>query len=69
MGRVLVISIVSNSIVSLVIEEMMLSFDILEEPYDVLFVKDVTNAYELGPELKGDEVLVSNYLTYLCTIS
>jgi nitrogen regulatory protein P-II 1 len=52
MGRVLVISIVSNSIVSLVIEEMMRSFDILEEPYDVLFVKNVTNAYELGPELK-----------------
>jgi hypothetical protein len=29
----------------------------------------VTNAYEIGPELKGDEVLVSNDLTYLCTIS
>jgi nitrogen regulatory protein P-II 1 len=52
MVRVLVISIVSNLIVSLVIEEMMRSIDILEELYDVLFVKDVTNAYELGPELK-----------------
>jgi nitrogen regulatory protein P-II 1 len=49
MGRVLVISLVSNLIVSQVIEEMMRSFDILEEPYDVLFIKDVTNAYELGP--------------------
>ena len=58
-GRVLVISIVSDSIVSQIIEEMMRSFDMLEEPYGVLFVKDVTNAYELGTELKGDEVLVS----------
>ena len=58
-GRVLVISIVSDSIVNLIIEEMMRSFDMQEEPYGVLFVKDVTNAYELGTELKGDEVLIS----------
>ena len=37
----------------------MRSFDMQEEPMDRLFVKDVTNAYELGTELKGDEVLVS----------
>ncbi len=53
------ISIVSDSIVSQIIEEMMRSFDMLEEPYGVLFVKDVNNAYELGTELKGDKVLVS----------
>lgn len=58
-GRILVISIVSDSIVNQIIEEMMRSFDVQEEPYRVLFVKDVTNAYELGTELKGDEVLVS----------
>ena len=58
-GRVLVISIVSDSIVNQIIEEMMGSFDMKEEPYGVLFVKDVINAYELGTELKGDEVLVS----------
>ena len=38
---------------------MMRSFDMQEEPYGVLFVKDVTNAYELETELNGDEVLVS----------
>jgi nitrogen regulatory protein P-II 1 len=58
-GRVLVISIVSDSIVNQIIEELMRSFDIQEEPYGVLFVKDVTNAYELGTKLEGDEVLVS----------
>jgi nitrogen regulatory protein P-II 1 len=42
-----------------IIEEMMSSFDLLEESYGVVFVKDVTTAYELGTELKGDEVLVS----------
>ena len=58
-GRVLVISIVSDSIVNQIIEEMMHSFDMQDEPYSVLFVKDVANAYELGTELEGDEVLVS----------
>ncbi len=58
-GRVLVISIVSDSIVNQIIEEITHSFDKQDEPYGVLFVKDVTNAYELGTELKGDEVLVS----------
>ena len=58
-GRVLVISIVSDSIVNQIIEELMRSFDMQEEPYGVLFVKDVTNAYELGTKLEGDEVLVS----------
>ncbi|MDF0680839.1 MAG: P-II family nitrogen regulator [Candidatus Nitrosocosmicus sp.] len=58
-GRVLVISIVSDSIVNQIIEEIMHSFDKQDEPYGVLFVKDVTNAYELGTELKGDGVLVS----------
>jgi nitrogen regulatory protein P-II 1 len=48
-----------HSIANQIIEEMMLSFDIQKEPYGVLFVKDVTNAYKLGTELKGDEVLVS----------
>jgi nitrogen regulatory protein P-II 1 len=37
----------------------MRSFDMQEESYGVLFVKDVTNAYELGTKLEGDEVLVS----------
>lgn len=53
------ISIVSDSIVYQIIEEMVRSFDMLEEPYGVLFVKDVPNAYELGTKLKDDEVLVS----------
>jgi len=56
---VLVISIVSDSIVNQIIEEIMNSFDKQDEPYGVLFVKDVTNAYELGTEVKGNEVLVS----------
>jgi nitrogen regulatory protein P-II 1 len=54
-----VISIILDSIVSQIIEKMMRSFGMLEEPYGVIFVKVVTNAYELGIELKGDEVLVS----------
>jgi nitrogen regulatory protein P-II 1 len=58
-GRVLVISIVSDLIVNQIIEEITHSFDKQDEPYGILFVKDVTNAYELGTELKGDEVLVS----------
>jgi nitrogen regulatory protein P-II 1 len=35
------------------------SFDATSEPYGVMFIKDVSNAYELGSSVIGDEVLSS----------
>jgi nitrogen regulatory protein P-II 1 len=58
-GKTLVVSIVSDSIVSQIVKEIIDRFDIKDEPDGVLFVKDVSEAYELGSRLKGDEVLVS----------
>lgn len=57
--KIFVISIVSDALVDTIVKEIMDSFDFKEEPYGVLFVKDVSNAFELGTILKGDEVLVS----------
>jgi nitrogen regulatory protein P-II 1 len=57
--RILVISIVSDSIVKLIVDEIINSFDAQIEPYGVLFIKDVSNAYELGTKVTGDEVLLA----------
>ncbi len=58
-GRILVISIISESIAESIVEEILNSFDTQSEPYGVLFIKDVSNAYELGTKLTGDNVLYS----------
>jgi nitrogen regulatory protein P-II 1 len=58
-GRILVISIVADSDAKPIIEEILNSFDEQEEPYGMLFVKDVSGAYEIGTRLTGDTVLYS----------
>jgi nitrogen regulatory protein P-II 1 len=58
-GRTLVLSIVSDTLAPQIVKEIIDNFDLKEEPYGVLFVKDVTDAYELGTVVKGDEVLIS----------
>ena len=59
-GRILVISIVPDSDAKSIIEEILNSFGEQKEPYGMLFVKDVFNAYEIGTKLTGDEVLYSH---------
>jgi nitrogen regulatory protein P-II 1 len=58
-GRIMVISMVSDSNAKLILEEIKNSFELQTEPYGVIFVKDVSGAFELGTNLIGDEVLFS----------
>jgi nitrogen regulatory protein P-II 1 len=58
-GRIMVISIVSDSNAKLILEEIKNSFELQTEPYGVIFVKDVSDAFELGTNLIGDDVLIS----------
>lgn len=58
-GRILVLSIVSDTAAAQIVKEIINSFEFKDEPYGVLFIKDVTDAYELGTSVKGDGVLVS----------
>jgi nitrogen regulatory protein P-II 1 len=58
-GRIMVVSIVSDSIAKLILEEIKNSFELHTEPYGVIFVKDVSDAFELGTNLIGDDVLIS----------
>ena len=55
--RTLIICIVPDSIVKVMVEEILNSFDKQAEPTGMLFVKDVSGAYELGTKLSGEEVL------------
>ncbi|MGN6558910.1 MAG: P-II family nitrogen regulator [Candidatus Nitrosocosmicus sp.] len=57
--RTLVISIVPDSIVKVVVEDILNSFDKQEESSGMLFVKDVLDAYELGTKMSGEEILFS----------
>lgn len=56
--RTLVIAIVPDSIVKVMIGEILDSFDKQTESTGMLFVKDVSDAYGLGTKLSG-EVLFS----------
>ena len=54
-GRILVVSIVSDSQADPIIKEIINCFTPAEEPYGVLFIKDVSDAYELGTKIRGEE--------------
>ena len=54
------ISVVSDNKVDTIVNEITKSFDSKEEPFGVLFVKDVLNAYELGTNLRDDALLISH---------
>ncbi len=58
-GRIMVISIVLDSFAKTIVEEIRNSFELQAEPYGVLFIKDVSDAYELGTNLTGDDVLLT----------
>jgi nitrogen regulatory protein P-II 1 len=58
-GRIMVISIVSDSNAKLILEEIKNSFELQTEPYGVIFIKDVSDAFEIGTNLSGDDVLFS----------
>jgi nitrogen regulatory protein P-II 1 len=58
-GRILVISIVPDPLAKSIIEEILNIFGEQKEPSGMLFVKEVSGAYEIGTKLTGDEVLYS----------
>ncbi|HEX5185883.1 MAG TPA: hypothetical protein VFV86_03245 [Nitrososphaeraceae archaeon] len=51
-------TIVTDSTAKDIINEIN-SFGFASEPYGVMFVKEVSNAYELGTKNTGDNVLLS----------
>ncbi len=53
-------SIVPDSSAKIIIEEILNNFDSTSDPYGVIFVKEVSNAYELGTKITGDNVLLSH---------
>jgi nitrogen regulatory protein P-II 1 len=58
-GKTHVISIVSDSKVDGIVNEIIKSFKNNGESFGVLFVKDVLNAYEIGTTLRDDALLIS----------
>ncbi|MGB7959947.1 MAG: P-II family nitrogen regulator [Nitrososphaeraceae archaeon] len=55
--RLLVMTFVSDTSAKKIVDELVNSFGEGSEPYGALFVKDVTDAYQLGTKLVGDEML------------
>ncbi len=55
--RTKVETIVPDSSAKQIADDILNSFSAASEPYGVLFIKDVHNAYELGTKLSGDDVL------------
>jgi nitrogen regulatory protein P-II 1 len=55
--RLLIMTVVTNSYAKKIVDELVNSFGEASEPYGVLFVKDVTDAYQLGTKMVGEEIL------------
>jgi|SRR5215203_5971655 len=55
--RIEVKTIVPDSSTQNIIDEILNNFGSSSEPYGVLFVKEVSNAYELGTKITGDNVV------------
>ena len=52
-------TILPDSSLKQITDEILGSFGEASEPYGVMFIKDVSNAYELGTKITGDDVLSS----------
>ena len=50
-------TVVTDSYSKKIVDELVNSFGEASEPYGVLFVKDVTDAYQLGTKMVGEEIL------------
>lgn len=55
--RLLVMAVVPDSSAKKIVGELIDCFGEASEPYGNLFVKDVSDAYQLGTKLVGDEIL------------
>ncbi len=53
-------TIVTDSTAKDIIDELLNSFGLASEPYGVMFLKEVSNAYELGTKNTGDNVYYLN---------
>lgn len=60
--RLLVMTVMSDSSAIKIDDELVNSFGEEPEPYGALFVKNVTDAYQLGTKLVGDEMLAPKLL-------
>ena len=50
-------TVVTDSYSKKIVDELVNSFGEASEPYGVLFVKDVTDVYQLGTKMVGEEIL------------
>ena len=55
--RLLIMTVVTDFYAMKIVDELVNSFGDASEPYGVLFVKDVTDAYQLGTKMVGEEIL------------
>jgi nitrogen regulatory protein P-II 1 len=55
--RLLVMTVVPDSSAKKIVDELVNSFGETSEPYGVLYVKDVTEAYQFGTKVVGEEIL------------
>lgn len=55
--RLLILTVVTDSQAKKIVDVLVNSFGEASEPYGVLFVKDVTDAYQLGTKMVGEEIL------------
>ena len=58
-GRIFAFSKAPHTLAPQVVKGIIDSFDPKGEPCGSLLVKDVTDAYELGTVMKGDDALIS----------
>ena len=49
--------VVPDSFAKKIVDELVNSFGEASEPYGILFMKDVTDAYQLGTKVVGEEIL------------
>jgi nitrogen regulatory protein P-II 1 len=61
--RTKVETIVSDSSVERIVEDLMGSMGSKNEPRGMIFVKDVANAYEIGTKLSGETLLTQTGIT------
>jgi nitrogen regulatory protein P-II 1 len=61
--RTKVDTIVSDSSVERIVEDLMGSMGSKNEPRGMIFVKDVANAYEIGTKLSGEKLLTQTGIT------
>ena len=60
-GRTRVVTVVPDSLAEEIIEDLVNNMGSQNEPRGMIFVKEVSNAYEIGTKHSGDTILTSSH--------